>query len=312
VRDGAYHYGRPTADGAYRHATLNVERYPLTAAALREPHANLYYAAAFLRVFTEQCPAIDRAFDSVAHRHAVSHSVWGDRVRSSVPEDRILTARRRLLQYYGAFQQPSMHHRGIRFISPLDGGPRVAIGLMGDARRGGRRVHAGIDIRAALGEPVRAMSDGRVVLAAVDLGSRGLRTLEPEQAARVPATRMGARGLLVRIDHGANIETLYVHLDSYTVSTGDRVERGQVIGYAGRTGMHTSNAHLHLGLFEGDAVIDPLRLLHPLVLTGDRAPDIDISHLHDPLRDAPAPLSVENPIQEGMQRKTTKTSVNPP
>jgi murein DD-endopeptidase MepM/ murein hydrolase activator NlpD len=97
---------------------------------------------------------------------------------------------------------------------------------------------------------------------------------------------MGVRGLYVRIDHGDGISTLYVHLSEYLVRTGERVRRGQVIGYVGRTGVHTSDAHLHLGMFDRDRVLDPLPHLQPLVLAGDGIPILDFSMLGDMLSGA--------------------------
>ena len=85
----------PIRDGLRKE--LDVSAFAFRRDALMRPEANLYFAAAMLNVFGQQCPHIDRAFDSARHRHAVSHFVWGDRVGDTAPEDRILTARRRLL-----------------------------------------------------------------------------------------------------------------------------------------------------------------------------------------------------------------------
>jgi murein DD-endopeptidase MepM/ murein hydrolase activator NlpD len=128
---------------------------------------------------------------------------------------------------------------------------------------------------AAIGEPVRAMASGRVEFAGVDSRTHGALELAPDRLANVPPDRMGARGLFVRIDHGRDIDTLYVHLSEYVVTTGERVQRGELLGYVGRTGVHTSDAHLHLGLFNGDSVVDPLPHLQPLFLSGDDIPVVD-------------------------------------
>jgi murein DD-endopeptidase MepM/ murein hydrolase activator NlpD len=226
-------------------------------------------------MWSEQCPVIDAAFGSAPHRHPVSHFVWGDHVKSALAEDLILTARRRLLGYYGAgVPGPRARFRGIALASPLDGVPRMVTGVMGEARGGGR-VHAGIDLLANLGEPVRAMANGTVVFAGVDLRHRGLQTVEPDRTDRIPLERMGARGLFVRVDHGRGVHSLYVHFQRYTVRTGDAVRQGEVLGYVGRTGMHTSDAHLHLGLFDGETVVDPLPHLQPFVIAADAAPAFD-------------------------------------
>ena len=96
IRGGVYRFGVWTDQGWTR-KELDVSAFPFRREALMHPEPNIYFAAAILNVFSQQCPHIDRAFDSAPHRHAVSHFIWGDRVGDTGPEDRILTARRRLL-----------------------------------------------------------------------------------------------------------------------------------------------------------------------------------------------------------------------
>lgn len=102
----------------------------------------------------------------------------------------------------------------------------------------GNRFHAGIDLAAAWGSPVRAARDGLV-----------------ERAGW-----WGTYGNAVALDHGDGSETRYAHLSSVAVSVGDAVRQGDVIGYVGSTGASTG-AHLHFELrFDGRAV-DPLGYL---------------------------------------------------
>ena len=82
--------------------------------------------------------------------------------------------------------------------------------------------HAGIDISAPVGTPVRATADGTIKSAAVANGY----------------------GREIIIDHGNNLETCYAHLSGFTVMAGQTVVRGQVIGYVGMTGRITG-ANLH-------------------------------------------------------------------
>jgi hypothetical protein len=97
ARMGAYHYRRPLPAGGFTPASLSLHGQVLAPTALLEPETNLFFAAAFLRTFVEQCPAIDTAFRSAPHRHAISHLIFGDGDRSALPEAQILTVRRRLL-----------------------------------------------------------------------------------------------------------------------------------------------------------------------------------------------------------------------
>ena len=50
--------------------------------------------------------------------------------------------------------------------------------------------------------------------------------------------------IIIGIDHGGGLETLYAHCSSICVTTGQQVQVGQVIGYVGHTGRVTGN-HLH-------------------------------------------------------------------
>ena len=63
------------------------------------------------------------------------------------------------------------------------------------------------------------------------------------------------------IDNGAQsgvgLATIYNHATSYIVGVGDRVERGQVIGYQGSTGWSTG-CHLHFTVTVNGNTVDPL------------------------------------------------------
>ena len=64
-------------------------------------------------------------------------------------------------------------------------------------------------------------------------------------------------GYYVLIDHGNKISTLYAHCSKLLVKAGDRVERGQVIGYVGLTG-NTNGYHLHFEVRYSGSTTDPL------------------------------------------------------
>lgn len=87
---------------------------------------------------------------------------------------------------------------------------------------GGVRAHLGVDLAARMGTPVHATADGRV-------GAAGMR---------------GGYGLMVELEHGAGMETRYGHLSRLNVTAGQRVSRGDVIGFVGSTGLSTG-PHLH-------------------------------------------------------------------
>ena len=84
------------------------------------------------------------------------------------------------------------------------------------------RMHTGIDLKLALGAPVRCCFDGVVRL----------------------VKNSPSYGKVVVIRHYNGLETLYAHLDSICVSHDEIVKSGQLVGLAGRTG-RASTEHLH-------------------------------------------------------------------
>jgi murein DD-endopeptidase MepM/ murein hydrolase activator NlpD len=105
-------------------------------------------------------------------------------------------------------------------------------GVRSDPFRGGRAMHAGVDIPGAHATPIYATADGHV-------GRAG---------------RAGGYGNLVEIEHGRGIQTRYGHLSSILVTPGTRVKRGQLVGLMGSTGRSTGT-HLHYEVrIEGRAV----------------------------------------------------------
>jgi murein DD-endopeptidase MepM/ murein hydrolase activator NlpD len=102
-----------------------------------------------------------------------------------------------------------------------------------------RMPHSGMDFAAPLGTPVVAANDGRVALVG----------------------EYFFPGRLVVIDHGLGLYTLYFHLDTVTVTEGERVDRAQPVGRVGATGRATG-PHLHFGVQVGSARVDPATLLN--------------------------------------------------
>jgi len=97
------------------------------------------------------------------------------------------------------------------------------------------RMHAGIDFAARYGSPIYAVTDGVVAFAG----------------------RHGGHGNYVRIQHGGGLATGYAHMSRIAAAPGQRVRRGQVIGYVGSTGLSTG-PHLHYELYRNGATVNPL------------------------------------------------------
>jgi murein DD-endopeptidase MepM/ murein hydrolase activator NlpD len=123
-------------------------------------------------------------------------------------------------------------------IWPVVGWLSSGFGSRRDPFDGGPDFHAGLDIAADKGTPVRATADGTVESAGVN----------------------GNYGNSVLIDHGFGISTRFGHLSRFAVHAGERVHRGEVVGYVGATGRATS-PHLHYEILLNGQPINPLRLL---------------------------------------------------
>jgi murein DD-endopeptidase MepM/ murein hydrolase activator NlpD len=122
----------------------------------------------------------------------------------------------------------------VQFIWPLNG--RV-ISSFGETAAGER--NDGINIATSEGAPIHAAAAGTVSYAGDELKSYGN---------------------LVLIRHDGNYVTAYAHAEKLVVSRGDRVAKGQIIGYAGSTG-DVSSPQLHFEIRRGVHPVDPRPLL---------------------------------------------------
>jgi murein DD-endopeptidase MepM/ murein hydrolase activator NlpD len=98
--------------------------------------------------------------------------------------------------------------------------------------------HPGLDIATPTGSKVQAPADGVVV-------STGLK---------------GSYGNAIVIDHGYGVVTRYGHLSGFNVRPGQRVRRGDVIGFVGQTGRATA-PHLHYEVWVRDQNVNPIQYI---------------------------------------------------
>lgn len=111
-----------------------------------------------------------------------------------------------------------------------------------------REFHQGLDIKTHAGVPVIAAADGTIL----------------------KAKRNGYLGKTIEISHdGRQFKTLYAHLKDYAdrIKVGQRVTRGQIIGYVGNTGRSTG-AHLHYSVYD----VRKKRCVNPLAYIFDQQP----------------------------------------
>jgi murein DD-endopeptidase MepM/ murein hydrolase activator NlpD len=259
-----------------RGARLPFPREALERERLLDPAANLRVGLALLAMWEAEHAALDAASGSTPHRSAISHFIWGDRVWSATAEDRALVARRRLMDLYAnqpvSFKPSSM---ALDITSPLEGGVRLGTSGPGADRDGGGRTHRGLDVDATVGEPVRAVADGVVQFAGVDLpGQQPARGLLPRQLRRFRARSMGPGGYFVRVVHANGIRTGYFHLTGFRVVAGQTVKAGEILGTVGRTGIKVSGSHLHFEVHKDGELQDPVSFLAAYVLP----PSATITH----------------------------------
>jgi murein DD-endopeptidase MepM/ murein hydrolase activator NlpD len=251
---------------------LELPRFMFGPGTLLRADSNLYFAAALLALWRDQHATIDATFEQAPHRHFISHFIWGDRVKSSRAEDRVLGDRRRMLEYYGALPpRAPIPYRGLMLGAPLDGAPRVVSSGLGFVREDGARSHRGVDLESEFGEPVRAIEAGLVTFSGVDLpGQRNHEQLTVTQTNAFDRSVLGHGGRYVCVQHapsdGKFLRSCYMHLETVEVAYGARVTRGQKLGTVGRTGMQTSSPHLHLELLGPEGLFDGAELLRGHVI----------------------------------------------
>ena len=103
-----------------------------------------------------------------------------------------------------------------------------------------RKFHYGMDFTARTGTPIYATGDGVVYKADASLSGYGNH---------------------IEVNHGYGYKTLYAHLSKYNCRPGQRVKRGDIIGYVGSTG-RSQAPHLHYEVFKGSERVNPLNFYY--------------------------------------------------
>ena len=123
-------------------------------------------------------------------------------------------------------------------IAPVRGILTDGFGGRSDPFTGEPGNHAAIDISSANGQPVRSPADGIVV----------------------KAEWANGYGNVIYISHGYGYSTRYGHLSTFAARPGQRVKRGDVIGYVGSTGRSTG-PHLHYEVRVNNNPVNPLEYI---------------------------------------------------
>lgn len=128
---------------------------------------------------------------------------------------------------------------------PVEGATQRDIGsVFGVDRDGGARKHHGVDIFAERGTPVTAVIDGHVRTGTSARGGK----------------HVWLSGSMIGL---GSARYYYAHLDAFEVDSGDKVKKGDTLGYMGNTGNAINTPpHLHFGIYSGGPV-DPAPFLKP-------------------------------------------------
>jgi murein DD-endopeptidase MepM/ murein hydrolase activator NlpD len=98
------------------------------------------------------------------------------------------------------------------------------------------KMHTGVDFAAQIGTPIYATADG--VIDKLEVSFSGY-------------------GKVLEVDHGYGYRTRFAHMHGFAVRQGQRVKRGDLIGYVGDTGLSTA-PHLHYEVFVNGVIVNPI------------------------------------------------------
>lgn len=126
--------------------------------------------------------------------------------------------------------------RHVPSILPVNGTFISGFGMREHPILGIRKLHTGLDFTCKIGTPIYATGDG--VVAYCGRKSNGY-------------------GIHIDINHGYGYTTKYAHLNEIKVRRGQKVKRGDIIGYSGNTGL-SKGPHLHYEIIRSGSKINPI------------------------------------------------------
>ncbi|BCR20872.1 peptidoglycan DD-metalloendopeptidase family protein [Borrelia miyamotoi] len=177
------------------------------------------------------------SLSSIANKYKVSKV---DILDANNLDNEVLHLGQRLFIPGGRMSQTLLRNAlGETFLFPTQGVITSGYGYRPDPFTKTISFHNGIDIANAANTPILATKEGIVVKVGFSVGGYGR---------------------YIIISHNNGFQTLYAHLGSFAVKTGQKVSRGQIIGRMGSTGYSTGN-HLHFTIFKDGKTGNPMKYL---------------------------------------------------
>lgn len=135
------------------------------------------------------------------------------------------------------YQQKDVY-RATPLGSPVKGSITSYYGRRMHPHTGREQFHLGIDIKSNAGDPIKATADGVVSF----------------------SSWSGNNGNLIVVEHGMGFSTYYAHNKKNLAKVGQRVKKGETIGYVGSTG-NAQTAHLHYSVLKNGSYVNPKKFL---------------------------------------------------
>ncbi len=175
------------------------------------------------------------AAEEAARQAAAEEEAEAQRLKDEAVEKE--NAAKQELESYSPPSYPSVHE-GLAWPVPASYNITSYFGGRTHPISGVYHAHNGVDVGAPVGTTLVAAQSGTVILASWN----------------------GGYGNCVMINHGNGMVTLYGHMNSFYVGTGQWVEKGQAIGEVGNTGLSTG-PHLHFEVIVNGGKVNPMNYL---------------------------------------------------
>lgn len=197
---------------------------------------------------SQQINQLENVAQTVSAAYGLTSQISGD-LRPMDEDDNSTASIKESIQEFNILKAANFshifHHYAHQFqtrvqpsIWPVNGVVRSSFGRRSDPFNGEGAFHAGVDLSASVGTPVKVTADGVVEV----------------------VTSVGRYGRLIVVDHGGGLQTYYGHLSQFLVVPGQEVRRGEVVGLSGATGRVTG-PHLHYEIRIHGTPVNPYNYL---------------------------------------------------